>query len=147
MTQNEMRAKVMLRLMSIGSLADDVNYDDNGAVYKYTVNDGTGAWFNMSIRFNGRDQVTLGGTGVCTKHRRYGIATVQVFTPRSSGEYDNDTLCAAIETEFTKQTGDKPLVYGGSSSGGDVRTVSVGTDDSWYQQNVIIPISADETIG
>jgi len=90
--------------------------------------------------------VSIGGRGVNRKYTRVGIATIQVFTPITNGEYDNDESCTAYESGLLDLADDSPLHYGGVPSGGDIRIDSVGRDGAWYQQNVIVPFYVDECI-
>lgn len=145
MTQNEIRAAIILRVTNSGILDEQYISIGNDDTFNIPSTD-VALWARLSTRFNNRTQRTLGGVGVCTKHTRVGIATLQVFTPITRGEYASDEAARQFEALFTKQTGDRPLHYGGSSSGGEVRTETAERDGPWYQQNIIIPFWSDEVV-
>lgn len=138
-TPNDARVAIINRLGAlpiVTGLSADLN--DNRS-YKSVIDGSDTEWVRLTIQVNDGEQTTLGGPGVQTRHDVAGIATVQVFTEINSGEYLNDLIADTIWREFVKQAGDRPIVYGNSRAGGDVRVQTVGRDGSWYQQNVIIP--------
>lgn len=145
-TINDVRVAIINRLSAVpglGGLSVDLN--DNRS-YKLVVNGSDTEWVRLTIGATDGQQTTLGGDGVTTRFDTAGLATVQVFTEIGSGEFRNDEIIREIYLEFVKQTGDRPIVYGGRQAGGDVRVVSVGRDGAWYQQNIIIPWWFDECI-
>lgn len=146
MTINEARAAIMLRLIGSGFTPEQYTDLGSGGPTFNIPDVSVPVWGRLSVRFNLHPQQTLGGVGVPVKFRRIGIATVQVFTPITSGEYTNDEACQVVESAFIKQTGDTPLQYGGVPAGGDIRIESVGRDGVWFQQNVIIPFSFETCV-
>lgn len=145
MTPNEARAAIINRIIAIGAVPTDQIDFDNGETFDEPSTN-VPIWARVSIRFNNRTRASIGGRGVNRKYTRVGIATIQVFTPITSGEYDNDEACTAYESGLLDLADDSPLHYGGVPSGGDIRIDSVGRDGAWYQQNVIVPFYVDECI-
>ncbi|AUR98368.1 tail-completion protein [Vibrio phage 1.250.O._10N.261.55.E11] len=145
MTPNEARAAIILRILSVGSIPDDQIDFDNGETFNVPSTD-VNIWARVSIRFNARNRVSIGGRAVNRKYTRVGIATIQVFTPVTNGEYLNDLTCAEYEAALTDLADDRPLYYGGVPSGGDIRIDTVGRDGAWYGQNVVIPFWVDECL-
>ena len=145
MTPNEARATIINRILSVGSIPDDQIDFDNGETFNKPSTD-VQVWARVSIRFNNRPRVSIGGRSVNRKYTRVGIATMQVFTPVTSGEHLNDLTCAEYEAALIDLADDRPLYYGGVPSGGDIRIDSVGRDGSWYQQNLVVPFWIDECL-
>lgn len=145
MTPNETRIAVINRILSISAIPDTHISFDNGETFDVPSTD-VPVWGRVTVRFNAHPRVSLGGRAVSRKYKRVGIATIQIFTPVTNGEYDNDVACAAYEAALTDLADDQPLYYGGDQAGGDIRIDSVGRDGAWYQQNVVIPFWADECL-
>lgn len=145
MTPNEARAAIINRIIAIGAIPTDRIDFDNGETFDIPSTD-VPVWARVSIRFNNRNRESLGGRAVSRKYKRVGIATIQVFTPITNGEYGNDIACTAYESGLLDLADDRPLYYGGVPAGGDLRIDSVGRDGAWYQQNLIIPFWVDECL-
>lgn len=145
MTPNEARAAIILRILAIDAIPQEQIDFDNGETFDVPSTD-VNVWARVSIRFNNRNRESLGGRTVSRKFKRVGIATIQVFTPVTSGEYLNDLTCADYEAALLDLTDDRPLYYGGVPSGGDLRIDTIGRDGPWYQQNVVVPFWIDECI-
>ena len=145
MTPNEARAALITRILSVGAIPDDQIDFDNGETFNVPSTN-VSIWARVSIRFNGRNRESMGGRSVSRKYKRVGIATIQVFTPVTDGEYYNDLACAEYEAALTDLADDRPLYYGGTPSGGDIRIDTVGRDGAWYGQNVVIPVWVDECL-
>lgn len=145
MTPNEARAAIINRIIAIGAIPTDQIDFDNGETFNIPSTD-VNIWARVSIRFNNRTRESLGGRTVSRKYKRVGIATIQVFTPVTNGEYDNDIACTTYESALLDLTDDSPLYYGGVPAGGDLRIDSAGRDGARYQQNVIVPFWVDECV-
>lgn len=90
-------------------------------------------WVRLSVRFTDGAQGSLGRAN----NRRFdkvGLLFIQVFTPAGRATNDNDDLAEDSLNLFEGETlGD--LWF----NNGSIKTI--GSDDEWYQQNVVLELS------
>jgi len=96
-------------------------------------------WTRITVVHNTSTQVTLGQIGN-RRFRRFGLVSVEVYTPFGTGLTDND--------RFVKVAID---AFEGNTTGGEdtvefrnVRSNEIGSDGSWFQTNVIAEFEYDE---
>ncbi len=98
----------------------------------------TSPWARIQVRHNVSQQATLAGEVGNRRFRRFGIVTVQIFTPGDGGLTDSD--------KFTKVALD---AFEGQNTGGDAiefrnaRINEIGEDGPWFQANVISEFTYD----
>ncbi|MBB5411904.1 hypothetical protein HDG34_005870 [Paraburkholderia sp. HC6.4b] len=97
-------------------------------------------WVRASVLIQNAAITTLGGSKVKRRRMRVGAAYVNVFTPSGIGTKSNTDLCTAIRDSFEGQWSDPPLRYGQPTG---VRIVTIGNDNQYYTQNVVIPFTFD----
>jgi len=101
---------------------------------------GTESWARVTVVHNQGRQATLVGQTGNRRFRRFGLVTVQVFTPIDDGLTKNDILAKLAIDAFEGQT----------AGGGDrvefrnVRSNEVGPDGTWFQTNVFAEFEYDE---
>ena len=101
---------------------------------------GTESWARVTVVHNQGRQATVGGETGNRRFRRFGVVTVQVFTPIDDGLTKNDELAKLANDAFEGQT----------AGGGDrvefrnVRSNEIGPDGAWFQTNVIAEFEYDE---
>jgi hypothetical protein len=90
-------------------------------------------WARVSVKFNDGTQSSLGKSGN-RKFEKYGLLFVQVFTPTGHATNDNDELAEeSLDLFEGERLGDLWFNNG--------RIVTVGSDDEWYQQNVVLELT------
>lgn len=136
---NEARVKILQRVGSILGATVGQEITDQNISYTAYLNDARTLWVRVTVQMGRGGAVTLGGEGVQTRKDNPGIAIIQVFNEINEGTYENDQVCQQLVDGFHKQTGDRPLIYGGSQAGGEIGIENVGRDGAWFQQNVVVP--------
>lgn len=136
---NEARVKILQRVGSILDATVSQEITDQNIAYTAYLNDARTLWVRVTIQMTRGGAVTLGGAGVQTRKDNPGLAIIQVFSEIGEGLYENDRVCQLLVDGFHKQTGDRPLIYGGTPAGGEIGINDVGRDGAWYQQNVVVP--------
>lgn len=87
-------------------------------------------WTRVSVQFNTGSQDSL-GTVLNRKFLRKGILFIQIFTPANTATNANDDLArSSLELFEGEHIGDLWFVNG--------RIITIGTDGTWYQQNVVL---------
>lgn len=90
-------------------------------------------WVRVSVQFT---DGTQGSLGVENNRRfeKYGLLFVQVFTPTGHATNDNDELAeSSLDLFEGERLGDLWFNNG--------RIVTIGSDDEWYQQNVVLELT------
>ena len=95
-------------------------------------------WIRPSIIETGGEQATFGTGATAMQYRFDGMVTIEVFTPATEGDGENQTLCDHAATMFR----------GVSASGlrflAPPFVVRVGiVDDVWFKQDVMCPFIRD----
>lgn len=99
---------------------------------------GTATWARLTIIHNLGQQVTLGAVGN-RRFRRFGIVTVQIFTPAGDGLTRADAMVKIA----------MDALEGATTDGGDTvdfrraRFNEVGEDGPWHQTNVTAEFEYD----
>lgn len=92
-------------------------------------------WLRAQFAPNDGFQASMGGGP--NRYRRFGLLTVQVFTPGGQGKRANGAICQTLMRGFEGQAA-------GAVSFENVRTVEVGRSDAWFQQNVVMEWDYDD---
>lgn len=101
---------------------------------------GTDPWARITIIHNTSGQATVGGAVGNRRFRRFGLVTVEVYTPFGDGLTNNDIFAKVAVDAFE----------GTRTSGGDsvefrnVRSNEIGPDGDWFHTNVIAEFEYDE---
>lgn len=92
-------------------------------------------WVRVNVKFTDGGQSSLGRLGN-RKFEKYGLMFVQVFTPTGHATNDNDDLAEDSLNLFEgERLGDLWFNSG--------RIVTIGSDDEWYQQHVVLEFTFD----
>lgn len=100
--------------------------------------DGSVEWVRITVVHNDGNQSTLGGPGG-SRYSKFGVLTVQIWTPYNDGMVRNDAFAQVAVDAFE----------GKSSDGGDsidfrrVRSNEVGRDQDWFLTNVLAEFDYD----
>lgn len=98
-----------------------------------------GAWCRITVAHTAAGQVTLGGETGNRRFRRYGIVTVQIFTPFNDGRVVADGLATVAVDAFEGEvTSPGRVIFR------NVRAIDVGPDGPWTQTNVLAEFEYDE---
>lgn len=98
----------------------------------------TSPWVSLTINFVTGSQIGLGGAGQ-RYFRSGGLIFVQVFTVAGTNAVQNDLYCQQAKNAF------KGVSLAGGLWFRNERTVTVGADGKWYQQNVSVEFTFEET--
>lgn len=98
----------------------------------------TGPWARASLDFNNNRRVTVGGSIGNRRFTRYGILTIQIFTPVGDGRDAADTYAQKITDIFEgMDTGADAIFFR------DCDRHDLGVHGSWWQTNMIIRFEYD----
>ena len=128
-------------LADASSLGVELRYEDVGPTDPPKIPTGGDApsWVRIQLRHADGDQSSLGGETGTRIFERFGIITVQVFTPTGDGLVLNDTLSLIARNAFEGKT-----TSPGAVRLRRARIVAVGEDGPWYQSNVLVDFEYDE---
>lgn len=124
MNQAEARNEIMSRFL--------INFDGQFgiAIDNKRFESDSYPWVRLTIQFNTGGQETLGKTGN-RKFSNKGLVFIQVFTAINTGTDENDTIAKnCLEFLDGERFGVLHLYNG--------RIVTIGSDGTAYQQNVVI---------
>lgn len=99
--------------------------------------DGVPEWVRLTVRHTPGGQHTLGAPGH-RRFRRRGLVIVQVFVPVDRGLLRCDELAKAARDIFEGKTLSGVMLHDGNYR-------EVGPDRQWFQGNVTVDFSFDET--
>jgi len=131
MTPKEARNAIFMRYLNEFNGQFPIALDNQ----KFTPPDtGDGVkWTRVSVKFNDGTQGSLGQPGN-RRFEKYGLLFIQVFTPTEHATNDNDELAEdSLDLFEGVRLGDLWFNNG--------RIETVGSDDVWYQQNVVLELT------
>lgn len=97
-----------------------------------------GPWARATLDFNNNRRVTVGGGIGNRRWTRYGILTVQIFTPVGEGRNKADVLAQKVTDIFEgADTGYDSIFFR------DVDRHDIGAHGAWWQTNMIIRFEYD----
>jgi hypothetical protein len=133
MTPKAVRNAIMARYLTEFSGQFEIALDNQPFTPPET---GSGVkWVRVSVRFSGGAQSSLGRSGT-RRFQKQGMLFVQVFTPTGHATNDNDDLAEDSLNLFEGEKINDLWFYNG-----EIKTI--GSDDEWYQQNVILEFNFD----
>lgn len=96
-------------------------------------------WVRLMVKHTTGGQATVGGRPGQKRFRRFGILTVQVFTPFGQGLTLSDTLVNVVLGIFEGQQAslDGAFFY-------NCRPQEIGQSDDWHQTNVVVEFQWDQ---
>lgn len=92
-------------------------------------------WVRITVNPANARQAELGPVGA-RRYRHPGVVTVQVFTKDGTGSELSNQLCDTASAIFRGKTANN-ITYQAPYRD------RVGSDDGWYQQNVVVPYYRD----
>lgn len=132
MTENEARAILYQEFLDNWNPLIPHTFDNEGFNA-----DGIPEWVRLTVRHTPGGQHTLGALGH-RRFRRRGLVIVQVFVPVDRGLLRCDELAAAARDIFEGKTLSGVMLHDGNYR-------EVGPDRQWFQGNITVDFSFDET--
>jgi hypothetical protein len=96
-------------------------------------------WCRLTVRHQDAEKVTLSNDVGARRFRRYGVATVQIFTFYGKGGSLSDDLATIAKNAFEGVTTSPGRVIFHN-----VRSQEIGQEGQWFQTNVLADFEYDE---